>query len=128
MRLFPIALSLVTLSAGLSLQAVGQDGATVSAVEYEGWRQYNVQCARCHGQDALPNPVAANLLVSLAPDGPMADKAAFTKVVTDGRQSKGMPAFNKIVTPEQVDAIYAYLKGRAGKKIPAGRPKDPKGS
>jgi mono/diheme cytochrome c family protein len=128
MRLFPIALSLVTLSAGLSLQAVGQDGATVSAVEYEGWRQYNVQCARCHGQDALPNPVAANLLVSLAPDGPMADKAAFTKVVTDGRQSKGMPAFSKIVTPEQVDAIYAYLKGRAGKKIPAGRPKDPKGS
>jgi mono/diheme cytochrome c family protein len=128
MRLFPIALSLVTLSAGLSLQAVGQDGATVSAVEYEGWRQYNVQCARCHGQDALPNPVAANLLVSLAPDGPMADKAAFTKVVTDGRQCKGMPAFNKIVTPEQVDAIYAYLKGRAGKKIPAGRPTDPKGS
>jgi polar amino acid transport system substrate-binding protein len=128
MRPFPIVLSLVTLLAGLSPRAVGQDGATVSAEEYEGWRQYNVQCARCHGQDALPNPVAANLLVSLAPDGPMADKAAFTKVVTDGRVSKGMPAFNKIVTPEQVDAIYAYLIGRAGKKIPAGRPKDPKGS
>ena len=128
MRPFPIALSLVTLLAGLSPRAVGQDGATVSAVEYEGWRQYNVQCARCHGQDALPNPVAANLLVSLAPDGPMADQAAFAKVVTEGRTSKGMPAFTKIVTPEQVDAMYAYLKGRAGKKIPAGRPKDPKGS
>ena len=32
------------------------------------------------------------------------------------------------MTPEQVDAIYAYLKGRAEKKIPAWRPKDPKGS
>ena len=67
----------------------GTGGSDVSAVEYEGWRQYNVQCARCHGQDALPNPVAANLLVSLAPDGPTAEKAAFTKVVTHGRVSKG---------------------------------------
>jgi len=34
----------------------------VSPAEYEGWRQYSVNCARCHGQDVLPNPVAANLL------------------------------------------------------------------
>jgi mono/diheme cytochrome c family protein len=34
----------------------------VSKIEYEGWRQYSVNCARCHGQDVLPNPVAANLL------------------------------------------------------------------
>ena len=128
MRPMPLALSLMAFTLGVTPRVSGQDGATVSAVEYEGWRQYNVQCARCHGQDALPNPVAANLLVSLAPGGPAADKAAFTKVVTDGRESKGMPAFKKIVTPEQVDAIYAYLKGRAEKKIPAGRPKDPKGS
>jgi hypothetical protein len=39
----------------------------VSPAEYEGWRQYSVNCARCHGQDVLPNPVAANLLISLAP-------------------------------------------------------------
>jgi polar amino acid transport system substrate-binding protein len=128
MKPLPIAISLMALSLGLTQRVTGQEGATVSAVEYEGWRQYNVQCARCHGQDALPNPVAANLLVSLAPKGPMADKAAFTTVVTDGRESKGMPAFKKTVTPEQVDAIYAYLKGRAEKKIPAGRPKEPKGS
>src|SRR3954468_24712601 len=43
----------------------------VSPTEYEGWRQYSVNCARCHGQDVLPNPVAANLLVSLAPGGPI---------------------------------------------------------
>ena len=84
-----------------------------------------MHCARCHGQDALPNPVAANLLVSLAPEGPAADKATFTKVVHEGRPEKGMPALKESVTPEQIDAMYAYLKGRAEKRIPAGRPKDP---
>ncbi len=113
------------LSGTVARPASGQDGATVSATEYEGWRQYNVQCARCHGQDALPNPVAANLLVSLAPKGPAADKATFTKVVMEGRPGRGMPAFKETVTPEQVDAIYAYLKGRAEKRIPAGRPQEP---
>ena len=97
----------------------------VSPVEYEGWRQYSVQCARCHGQDALPNPVAANLLVSLAPGGPAADKATFTKIVTNGAEARGMPAFADVMTPEQVEAVYAYLKGRAEKRIPAGRPKEP---
>ena len=77
-------------------------------------------------QDALPNPVAANLLDSLAPKGPAAEKGTFTKIVIEGRPNRGMPAFKETVTTEQVDAIYAYLSGRAAKRIPAGRPKDPK--
>ncbi len=116
---------LVILTGGVAGPIAGQEGAVVSPVEYEGWRQYSVNCARCHGQDALPNPVAANLLVSLAPGGPTADKATFIKVVTDGAEVRGMPAFAKIMTPEQIDAVYAYLKGRAEKRIPAGRPKEP---
>jgi len=118
---------LVLLTGGIAERVAGQDGAVVSAAEYEGWRQYSVQCARCHGQDALPNPVAANLLVSLAPGGPSADETAFTKVVTDGREERGMPGFAETMTPEQVKATYAYLKGRAEKRIPAGRPKEPAG-
>ena len=99
--------------------------ASVSEVEYEGWRQYSVHCARCHGQDALPNPVAANLLTSLAPDGPAADQKTFTTVVIEGRTSRGMPAFKGSLEPSQVEAIYHYLKGRAEKRIPPGRPKKP---
>jgi mono/diheme cytochrome c family protein len=118
-------LLLVILTGGAARQAAGQEGAKVSTLEYEGWRQYSVQCARCHGQDVLPNPVAANLLVTVAPGGPSADKATFTKVVTDGRQERGMPAFTKTMTPEQVEAVYTYVKGRAEKRIPAGRPKEP---
>lgn len=128
MGAIPRLLTLVaTLGAAAATAAQAQDGAVVSASEYEGWRQYNVHCARCHGQDALPNPVAANLLVSLAPGGTAADQATFTKVVMEGRQERGMPAFKSTVEPSQVEAMYAYLKGRAEKRIPAGRPKQPAG-
>ena len=100
-------------------------GAKLSQLEYEGWRQYNVNCARCHGQDALPNPVAANLLVSMAPGGPTDSPEKFAKVVTEGRAEKGMPAFKGVLNQEQTQAVYVYLKGRAEKRIPPGRPERP---
>ena len=95
--------------------------------EYEGWRQYSVNCARCHGQDVLPNPVAANLLISAAPGGPMAAPEKFAQVVSEGRAHRGMPAFKSIMTPDQIQAVYAYVKGRADKRIPPGRPARPNG-
>jgi hypothetical protein len=100
-------------------------GFKVSKLEYEGWRQYSVNCARCHGQDALPNPVAANLLISLAPGGPFASEQKFIQVVTEGLAARGMPAFKGILTPDQIKAIYTYVKGRAEKRIPPGRPEQP---
>jgi mono/diheme cytochrome c family protein len=103
----------------------GGGSAKVSKIEYEGWRQYSVNCARCHGQDVLPNPVAANLLVSLAPGGPIDTEAKFVQVVTEGRPERGMPAFKGIMSPEQTRAVYAYVKGRAEKRIPPGRPSSP---
>jgi mono/diheme cytochrome c family protein len=102
-------------------------GPKVSASEYEGWRQYNTQCARCHGQDVLGNPVAADLLKSVAPGGPAADQAAFVSVVKAGRPSKGMPALGSLLTDEQIDAVYQYVKGRAEGRIGAGRPRKPAG-
>jgi mono/diheme cytochrome c family protein len=99
----------------------------IGQAEYEGWRQYSVNCARCHGQDVLPNPVAANLLISLAPGGPMAAADRFAQVVSEGRPERGMPAFKSILNPEQIQAIYAYVKGRADKRIPPGRPAEPAG-
>ena len=99
----------------------------VSQTEYEGWRQYSVNCARCHGQDVLPNPVAANLLVSVAPGGPIDTPEKFEQVVSDGRPDRGMPAFKGTLSPEQIQAMYAYVRGRAEKKIPPGRPAEPAG-
>ena len=100
-------------------------GFKVSKLEYEGWRQYSANCARCHGQDALPNPVAANLLLSLGPGGPITSEQMFADIVTAGRPASGMPAYKDILTQDQIKAIYAYVKGRAEKRIPPGRPEQP---
>ena len=100
-------------------------GMRFSQLEYEGWRQYSANCARCHGQDALPNPVAANLLISAAPGGPVDSEQEFVQVVTEGRPDRGMPAFKSILTPDQTKAIYAYVRGRAEKRLPPGRPERP---
>jgi mono/diheme cytochrome c family protein len=110
-----------------SNQGTARQQGKLSQAEYDGWRQYSVNCARCHGQDVLPNPVAANLLISLAPGGPMASLEKFAQVVSEGRPDRGMPAFKSILTPEQIQAIYAYVKGRADKRIPPGRPEPPAG-
>jgi mono/diheme cytochrome c family protein len=96
----------------------------VSKQEYEGWRQYSVHCARCHGQDVLPNPVAANLLVSLGAGGSVDTPEKFADIVSAGRPAKGMPAFKGALTPVQITTIYAYVKGRADKRIPPGRPEE----
>jgi mono/diheme cytochrome c family protein len=84
-----------------------------------------VNCARCHGQDVLPNPVAANLLVSLGPKGPINTADKFFQVTSEGRSDRGMPAFKTLLKPDQINAIYAYVKGRAEGRIPAGRPDRP---
>jgi mono/diheme cytochrome c family protein len=100
-------------------------GAKLSKLEYEGWRQYHVHCARCHGQDVLPNPVAANLLLSVGAGGAIKSEQMFAEIVTAGRPASGMPAFKAALTPDQIQAIYAYVKGRAEKRIQPGRPEQP---
>jgi mono/diheme cytochrome c family protein len=100
-------------------------GFKVSKLEYEGWRQYSANCARCHGQDVLPNPVAADLLLSVGPGGPLNSEQMFADIVTAGRPAKGMPPFKDTLTQDQIKAIYAYVKGRAEKRIPPGRPASP---
>jgi mono/diheme cytochrome c family protein len=118
---------LVSLLAGtLPWQGASAQGpAPVSAEIYEGWRQYSVHCARCHGQDVLGNPVTANLLDSAAPGGPVAEAEPFTAVVVAGRPDRGMPGFQEQMTPEQIAAVYAYVRGRAAREVPAGRPRPP---
>jgi len=119
----PFARALLTLGLVLvPLSAAAGQGA-VSAQVYEGWRQYSVHCARCHGQDVLGNPVTANLLETAAPGGAVAEEEPFTTVVLEGRPDRGMPGFKDQMTPEQVAAVYAYVRGRAAGEIPAGRPR-----
>jgi mono/diheme cytochrome c family protein len=107
---------------GAAAQGREEAGPKLDAEAYEGWRQYSAHCARCHGQDVLGNPVAADLLKTTAAGGPVSEKEAFVAAVKTGRPKRGMPGFAKVIDDTQTNAIFAYVKGRADGKIPAGRP------
>ncbi len=74
---------------------------------FRTWRQ--AACDRCHGanQEGMVGPSLVNSLKTLSKD-------EFVKVVRDGRLDKGMQSFgtSKAVM-DNMDALYAYLKGRS---------------
>jgi mono/diheme cytochrome c family protein len=96
---------------------------TVSQEVYDGWKQFNLNCARCHGEDVLGTTIAPHLIVSLKPDGPINTKEAFLQVVCAGRPEKGMPAWCSLgMDPGTIEKIYAYVKARSDAKMSPGRP------
>jgi mono/diheme cytochrome c family protein len=96
---------------------------TVSQEVYDGWKQYNLNCARCHGEDVQGTTIAPHLIVSLKPDGPIKTKELFVQTVCAGRPEKGMPAWCPLgMDMPKIEAIYAYVKGRSAAEIHPGRP------
>lgn len=96
---------------------------TVDQTTYDGWKQYNLNCARCHGEDVLGTTIAPHLVVSLKPDGPIPTQEAFVQVVCAGRPEKGMPAWCALgMDPGTINQIYAYVKARSEGKLSPGRP------
>jgi quinohemoprotein ethanol dehydrogenase len=81
---------------------------------HEGGLLFNDKCASCHGINAVAGPL---------PDLRYASKQVheqFDEIVLGGaRQTFGMPSFNDILTPEQVQAIEAYLLSRAAESSKA---------
>ena len=96
---------------------------TVSQEVYDGWKQFNLNCARCHGEDVLGTTIAPHLIISLKPDGPINTKEAFLQVVCAGRPEKGMPAWCSLgMDPGTIEKIYSYVKARSDGKMSPGRP------
>jgi mono/diheme cytochrome c family protein len=96
---------------------------TVSQEVYDGWKQFNLNCARCHGEDVQGTTIAPHLIVSLRPDGPINTKELFIQTVCAGRPAKGMPSWCALgMELPTIQKIYAYVKGRSDSKISAGRP------
>jgi hypothetical protein len=96
---------------------------TVDQDTYDGWKQYNLNCARCHGEDVLGTTIAPQLLVSLKPEGPINTQELFVQVVCAGRPAKGMPAWCSLgMDPATINKVYSYVKGRSEGKIGPGRP------
>jgi hypothetical protein len=96
---------------------------TVTQEVYDGWKQFNLNCARCHGEDVLGTTIAPHLILSLKPDGPINTKELFVQTVCAGRPAKGMPAWCALgMDIPTIDKIYSYVKGRSDAKIGPGRP------
>jgi len=96
---------------------------TVPQQVYDGWKQFNLNCARCHGEDVQGTTIAPHLIVSLRPDGPINTKELFIQTVCAGRPAKGMPSWCALgMEMPTIEAIYSYVKGRSDAKIHSGRP------
>jgi mono/diheme cytochrome c family protein len=96
---------------------------TVPQQVYDGWKQFNLNCARCHGEDVLGTTIAPHLILSLKPDGPINTKELFMSTVCAGRPQKGMPAWCSLgLGMDKIEEIYTYVKGRSDGKIHPGRP------
>ena len=92
----------------------------VTQVEYTGWKQYEVNCARCHGEYGLGSTIAPSLYHSFKTGA--VDSAEFQRVVHGSRMPKGMPNWSGVLSEEYLHAIYKYLEGRGAGRIAAGRP------
>lgn len=96
---------------------------TLEADSYQGWKQFELNCSRCHGEYAVGTSFAPALVVSLKEGGTIPTKEAFITTVCAGRMDKGMPSWCALgLEMDKIEQIYAYVKGRADGKIAAGRP------
>ena len=94
------------------------DGNKVDAQTLSGWKTWRaLACERCHGaaQEGMVGPSLINSLKVLTNE-------QFKQTVLHGRIEKGMPNFDgsKMVV-ENIDNLYAYLKGRSDGAIQPGR-------
>lgn len=92
---------------------------------FDGYRRFGDNCARCHGEAATGSSFAPSLVDRLKTFG----YDHFSEVVINGKQENTgtgqqvMPSFgmNPDVA-ENLDHIYAYVKGRSDGAIKPGRP------
>jgi mono/diheme cytochrome c family protein len=86
------------------------EGYKVDAETMKGFRTWRAAaCDRCHGanQEGLVGPSLVNSLKTLTKD-------EFITTVTKGRLEKGMQSFgNSPVVMDNINQLYAYLKGRS---------------
>lgn len=101
------------------------DGYKVDGFTMTGFRTWRAAaCDRCHGanQEGLVGPSLLTSLKTLT-------KEEFVKVVRDGRLDKGMMSFStSAVVMNNMDALYAYLKGRSDGAITRAKVEEMPGS
>jgi mono/diheme cytochrome c family protein len=99
-------------------QAAPAAAADIYTDVYNGWKWWHVYCYRCHGTDAIATSTAPTLIG----ENERLSRAAFVRVVRDGVKDKGMQAWDKMLDPKQIGQLYVYVRARADKVLPPGRP------
>lgn len=95
----PAAFVMVVFAAA---PAVAQDRAKIEA----GAEVYATHCASCHGE-RLRNTGAAFDLLQLKPN----ERERFVQAVNDGKGQ--MPSWAGVISDEEIDQIWAYIRSRA---------------
>lgn len=94
------------------------DGDKVDAKTFAGWKTWRAMaCERCHGakQEGLVGPSLIDSMKKLSKD-------EFKKTVLEGRPGTAMAPFNEAKTVvDNIDNLYAFLKGRSDGAIQPGR-------
>ena len=85
---------------------------------YNGWKWWHVYCYRCHGQDAVGTPTAPNLTDPAL----KLTRAGFVRVVRTGVPDSAMQGWSKLLDDKQIGQLFVYVKARADKVLPPGRP------
>ena len=92
---------------------------------YSGWKVWHVYCYRCHGINAVGTTLAPNLT---DPNEKMS-LLSFKTVVKTGSADGQMQAWDKLLDDKQIAQVFDYVRARADKVLPPGRPDEvgPKG-
>ena len=98
--------------------ASAQDSAQTYKNVYSGWKWWHVYCYRCHGMNA----VGATLAPDLLDPNRKLTLVEFLPKVRGGSPDKGMQGFEKLLDDKQIAQIYVYVRARADKVLPPGRP------
>jgi len=85
---------------------------------YQGWKWWHVYCYRCHGVDALGTTTAPNL----TDPNEKLTRAEFLRIARTGVPKTAMQAWNKLLDDQQIGQVYVYVRARADKVLPPGRP------
>ena len=130
LRILGTALVALTVMAGLSElrsspAAAVQNKADIYKDVYNGWKWWHVYCYRCHGMNAVGGNLAPNLI---DPNEKMT-LPQFLTTVRNGSADKAMQAWDKLLDDKQITQLYTYVRARADKVLPPGRPDEvgPKG-
>lgn len=116
----------VMLDAGSRVAATGQpaqEGANAAPSPayqdvYNGWKWWHVYCYRCHGVDAVGTTMAPSLIDTAN----RRSSSEFLKIVRSGNVDKGMPGWTKLLDDKQIGQVHLYVRARAEKLLPPGRP------